>query len=35
MAEVWGLSLEEAARATWENSLRVFGLEEKDILGNR
>jgi TatD DNase family protein len=32
MAEVRGLSLEEVARATWENSLRVFGLEEKDIL---
>jgi TatD DNase family protein len=32
MAEVRGLSLEEVARATWENSLRAFGLEEKDIL---
>lgn len=34
LAEVRGLSLEEAARATWENSLRAFGLEEQDILGN-
>lgn len=34
MAEVRGLSLEEAARGTWENSLRAFGLKEKDILGN-
>jgi TatD DNase family protein len=34
MAELRKLSLEEVARATWENSLRVFGLEEKDILGN-
>jgi len=34
MAEVRGLSLEEVARATWENSLRAFGLAEKDILGN-
>lgn len=33
VAEVRGLSLEELARATWENSLRAFGLEEKDILG--
>jgi TatD DNase family protein len=32
LAEVRGLSLEEVARATWENSLRAFGLEEKDIL---
>jgi TatD DNase family protein len=34
LAEVRGLSLEEIARATWENSLRAFGLEEKDILGD-
>jgi len=33
LAEVRGLSLEEIARATWENSLRAFGLEEQDILG--
>lgn len=33
MAEVRGLSLEELARATWENSLRAFGLDEQDILG--
>lgn len=33
VAEVRGLSLEELARATWENSLRAFGLEEKDVLG--
>ncbi len=31
LAEVKGLSLEEVARATWENTLRVFGLEEKDF----
>jgi len=34
LAEARGLSLEEAARATWENSLKAFGLEEKDILGD-
>ena len=34
LAEVRGLSLEEVARATWENTLRVFGLEEKDVLGD-
>lgn len=34
LAEVRGLSLEDAARATWENSLRAFGLKEKDILGD-
>ena len=28
MAEVKGLSLDEVARATWENTLRVFGLKE-------
>jgi TatD DNase family protein len=33
MAEVRQLSLEELARAAWENSLRAFGLEEKDVLG--
>jgi TatD DNase family protein len=33
LAEIRGLSLEEVARATWENSLRAFGLEEKDVLG--
>jgi len=33
LAEVRGLTLEEVARATWENSLRAFGLEEKDVLG--
>ncbi|MDD2904628.1 MAG: TatD family hydrolase, partial [Syntrophales bacterium] len=33
LAELRGLSLEETARATWENSLRAFGLEEKDFLG--
>jgi TatD DNase family protein len=33
LAEVRGLSLEEVGRATWENSLRAFGLEEKDLLG--
>ena len=35
LAEVKGLSLEDAARATWENSLKAFGLEEKDALGNK
>lgn len=33
LAEVRGLPLEEVARATWENTLRVFGLTEKDALG--
>ncbi len=31
LAQVRSLTLEEAARATWENTLRVFGLEEGDI----
>ena len=34
VAEARGLSPEELARATWENSLRAFGLEEKDVLGD-
>ena len=29
LAEVRGLPLEEVARATWENTLRVFGLKEE------
>ncbi len=29
LAEVKGLSLEEVAAATWENTLRVFGLEDE------
>ncbi len=29
LAEVKGLSLEEVAKATWENTLRVFGLDEE------
>ena len=32
LAEVKGLSLEEVARATWENTLRVFGLEEDEVI---
>ena len=32
LAEVRGLSLEEVARATWENTLRVFGLKEEEVL---
>lgn len=32
LAAVKGLSLDEVARATWENTLRVFGLEENAIL---
>jgi len=32
LAEVRGLPLEEVARATWENTLRVFGLKEKEIV---
>ncbi len=32
LAEVRGLSLEEVARATWENTLRVFGIEEEEVL---
>jgi TatD DNase family protein len=32
LAEVRGLSLEEVAQATWENTLRVFGLEENEGL---
>ena len=39
LAQVRNLTLEEAARATWENTLRVFGLEEGEIeekdLGNQ
>ncbi len=31
LAEVRGLSLEEVARATWENTLRVFGLKEEEV----
>ncbi len=31
LAEVRNLTLEEAARATWENTLRLFGLEEGEI----
>lgn len=31
LAEVRGLSLEEVAQATWENTLRVFGLKEEEI----
>ena len=30
LAEVRDLSLEEVARATWENTLRVFGLRRKE-----
>ncbi len=33
LAGVRNLTLEEAARATWENTLRVFGLEEGEIEG--
>ncbi len=32
LAEVKGLSLEEVAKATWENTLRVFGLDEEAVL---
>jgi TatD DNase family protein len=31
LAEVKDLSLEEVARATWENTLRVFGLNEEEM----
>ncbi len=31
LAEVKGLSLEEVAAATWENTLRVFGLGEENL----
>lgn len=31
LAEVRGLSLEAVAQATWENTLRVFGLKEEDM----
>ena len=32
LAEVRGISLEEVAAATWENTLRVFGLKEEKVL---
>jgi TatD DNase family protein len=35
LAEVRGLSLEEVAQATWENTLRVFGLKEEKLLQGR
>ncbi|MCL4504119.1 MAG: TatD family hydrolase [Deltaproteobacteria bacterium] len=31
LAEVRGLSLEETAKATWENTLRVFRLQEEEV----
>jgi TatD DNase family protein len=31
LAEVRGISLEEVAGATWENTLRVFGLGEEEV----
>jgi TatD DNase family protein len=32
LADIRGLSLEEIAARTWENTLRVFGLEEEAVL---
>jgi TatD DNase family protein len=32
LAGVRGLSLQDAARATWENSLRAFGLAEQEVM---
>jgi TatD DNase family protein len=34
LAEVRGLSLEAVAQATWENTLRVFGLTEEELFEN-
>jgi TatD DNase family protein len=34
LAEAKGLSLEEVAAATWDNTLRVFGLKEEELIKN-